>query len=227
MTQVDNLDMSANPGPEQWGNLVGGRIGAEAVKVLLSMEPGRLAPLAFKVKVWDVNRRKPNPERVKKCMEIDQKEPKDVGAAEWTFAKEIVLLDAFMAKEPVAKVEVQAVQVGPAVFLTNPAEFFCQLGLDIEKGSPFKYTFPVELANDCVGYIPTEEALGPHGGGYETRLTCYTNLEPTAGTQMVQAALELARQMKPGEEPQAEEGHHRSARRGTTATSRRNWSSAA
>ncbi len=74
--------------------------------------------------------------------------------------------------------------------------------LDIKKGSPFKYSFPVELANDCTGYVPTEEALGPHGGGYETRLTVYSNLEPTAGTQMVQAALELARQMKPGEEPQ-------------------------
>ena len=49
--------------------------------------------------------------------------------------------------------------------------------------------------------MPTEEALGPHGGGYETRLTCYTNLDPTAGTQMVKAALELAGQMKPGDEP--------------------------
>lgn len=201
VTQVDNLSLDVNPAPERWSRLVGGRVGAEAVKVLLSMEPGRLAPLDYKIKFWDVKRRKPSAERVKKALELVAQDPKNVGATEWTFAKETVLLDALIAKHPTAKVEVQAVQVGPAVFLTNPAEFFCQLGLDIKQGSPFKYTFPVELANDCVGYIPTEEALGPHGGGYETRLTGYTNLEPTAGTQMVRVALELARQMKPGAEP--------------------------
>jgi hypothetical protein len=201
VTQVDNLNTDVNPAPERWSRLVGGRVGAEAVKVLLSMEPGRLAPVDYKIKLWDVPRRKPSPERVKQALELVAQDPKKVGATEWTFAKETVLLDALLTKHPKAKVEVQAIQVGPAVFLTNPAEFFCQLGLDIKRGSPFKYTFPVELANDCVGYVPTEEALGPHGGGYETRLTAYSNLEPTAGTQMVQAALELARKMKPGEEP--------------------------
>jgi len=112
------------------------------------------------------------------------------------------LLDAIIQKQPVAEVEIQAVQVGPSVFITNPAEFFVRFGLDLKKASPFPFTWPVELANDCVGYVPTEEALGPKGGGYETRLTCYSNLEPSAGRQFVEAGLELAREMIPGKVPE-------------------------
>ncbi|HUT89793.1 MAG TPA: hypothetical protein VMY37_09870 [Thermoguttaceae bacterium] len=201
VTQVDNLSPYRRTGAEQWARLVGGRVGAEAVKVLLSMEPGVLMPVSGRIKVWDIKRRVPNPERVKRCQELAKKTPKEVGSTEWTFAKEIVLLDYLVAKQPEVEVEVQAVQVGPAVFITDPAEYFCQFGLDIKAGSPFPFTFPVSLANGCVGYVPTEEALGEHGGGYETRLTSYSNLEPTAGRRMADAGVELAKQMTPGEVP--------------------------
>jgi hypothetical protein len=201
VTQVDNLSPYAFPQAEPWARLVGGRVGAEAVKVLLTIEPGRLAPLDARVKVWQSGRRIPTPERVRRCQELVRQDPQQVGATDWTFAKEIVLLDAQLAKSRLVEVEVQAVQVGPAVLLANSAEFFCQSGLDMKAGSPFPFTFPVELANGCVGYVPTEEALGPQGGGYETRLTSYSNLEPAAATKIVDAAVELARQLTPGEIP--------------------------
>ena len=201
VTQVDNLSPHRRIGGEQSAQFVGGRIGAEAVKVLLSMPRGSLAPLAASNKVITFNRRIPSPERLKRCVEMVQKTPKEVGSVEWTFAKEIVMLDALLQKWPTQDAEVQAVQVGPAVFLTDPAEYFCQFGLDIKAGSPFPLTFPVSLANGIVGYVPTEEALGEHGGGYETRLTAYSNLEPTAGTTMVKVALEQARAMTPGKIP--------------------------
>jgi neutral ceramidase len=201
ITQVDNLSPYAFPERERWARLVGGRVGAEAVKVLLSMEPGVLVPLDAKVKTWQSKRRIPRPERVKRCYELVQKDPKEVGATEWTFAKEIVLLDYDLAQHPLQEVEVQAVQVGPAVFLANQGESFCQIGLDVKAKSPFPLTFPVELANGCAGYVPTEEALGAHGGGYETRLTSYSNLEPAAARKIVEASLELAGQMAPGKVP--------------------------
>ncbi len=198
VTQVDNLDPHVNPGAEEWCRLVGGRVGAEAVKLLFSMYPAEAAPvLGTRQRVLRIPRRKPSPAKVKRAIEIVQQNPKDAGVTEWTFAKETVMLDALIAREPVADAEVQAIQVGPAVFVSASGEMFCQLGLDIKAGSPFKLTCPVELANGCVGYVPTEEALGPHGGGYETRLTAYTNLVPDAGTQMVKAGVELARQLTP------------------------------
>jgi hypothetical protein len=201
ITQVDNLSPYVAPKSEQWARLVGGRVGAEAVKVLLAVEPGSVSPVAYKTKTLDLGRRVPRPARVKDCREIVARGPgKD--PTEWTFAKEIVMLDAMIKKQPRVEAEVQVVQIGPAVFVTNPAEYFVEYGLEIKRESPFKFTFPVELANGCVGYVPTEEALGPRGGGYETRLTFYSNLEPTAGTQIMRAGIELAKQLKPGKTPE-------------------------
>lgn len=201
VTQVNNLSPYAIDFGERSARYVGGRVGAEAVKVLVGMEAGDLTPLAARSQVLKIPRRRPSAERLRRDMELASRDPKEVGHTEWTFAKETVLLDALIAQEPIVDVEVQAVQVGPAVFLANPSEFFCQFGLDLRARSPFPFTFPVTLANGCVGYVPTEEALGARGGGYETRLTSYSNLVVNAGTQMVDALLKLTEELTPGQTP--------------------------
>ncbi len=201
VTQVDNLSPSANPPGDEWAQYVGGRVGAEALKVLFGMVKTDRFVLDMKSELVPFYHRIPDPERVKRCLELVQKKPDDVDATEWTFAKEIVLLDALLSQKQKTDVEIQAIQIGPAVFLTAPGEMFCQLGLDIKQKSSFPLTFPVELANGCVGYVPTLEALGERGGGYETRLTSYSNLEPNAGPKMVETALKLAGGMRPSEIP--------------------------
>ncbi len=202
VTQVDNLSPHADWTGDRMAQIVGGSVGAEVVKVLARSPAGAEVPLAARSKVWKVARRAPSAEKVARARELVAKSPQEAGHAEWTFAKETLLLEAVIAREPAAEVEVQAVQVGPAVFLSNPAEFFCQAGLDIKKRSGFPMTSIVELANGCAGYVPTEEAFGPGGGGYETRLTSYSNLEITAATQIVEASVELARGLKPGPMPE-------------------------
>ncbi|HOC55590.1 MAG TPA: hypothetical protein PKI20_08220 [Verrucomicrobiota bacterium] len=203
VTQVDNLTKFQNPRAEEWCQIVGGRVGAEAYKTLLLIERGASTNIALdaRQKVWGIKRRAPAPEKVARALELAQKTPKEVGEPEWTFAKETVLLDALIKTRPEVEVEVQAIQVGPLVLVSNPAEYFVQYGLDLKKGSKFPFTFPVELANGCVGYVPTEEAFSAAGGGYETRLTSYSNLEVSAGRQIADAGIALANQMTPGAVP--------------------------
>jgi hypothetical protein len=202
ITQVDNLSRHQNPAGEKWAQLVGGRVGAEAVKVLLSMPSSSQVRLDARSSILHIPRRVPTPERARKATRLVQLTNADTNSADWLFAKETLLLDSLVQREPVAAVEVQAIQVGPAVFVSTPAEYFVAYGLELKRQSRFAFTIPVELANGCVGYVPTEEAFGPHGGGYETRLTSYSNLQPNAGRQMLEVGLELTRQMTPGSPPE-------------------------
>jgi len=202
ITQVDNLDPYQRPLPEDWSRRVGGRVGAEAVKVVLMMAKTNEAAVDAKQKLVKIKRRVPSEEHVKQSLDLVQ-QPKPKGdTTDWMFAKEIVMLDSLVRKEPEAEVEIVALQLGPVAFVSNPAEYFVSNGLRIKKESGFPLTFPVELANGCTGYVPTEEAFGPSGGGYETRLSYYSNLEPRAGTIMADTGIELAKQMTPGRIPE-------------------------
>jgi neutral ceramidase len=203
VTQVDNRSPYKAPAPEQVAQLVGGRVGAEALKVLFALEPaaGPLAPVAAKATTLTIPRRRPSPAHLAAARALVAGPPPKGDATDWVFAKETVLLGAKIQKEPAAAAEVQAVQVGPAVFLTTPAEYFCKFGLEQKAGSGFPFTFPVSLANGCVGYVPTADAFGPAGGGYETRLTSYSNLEVAAGAKLRDAGLALAKGMTPGAVP--------------------------
>ena len=202
VTQVDNLSPWRSPAPEDWARQVGGRVGAEAVRVLLSMPRTGEAILDSRQKVLSIPRRKPSATRLQRSHEIVKAGKPAGDTTEYLFAKEILMLDHLCKVTPEVEAEVQVIQVGPAAFVSNPAEYFCQFGLDIKKASPFPFTFPVELANGIVGYVPTEEAFGPGGGGYETRLTAYSNLVITAGRTFADTGITLARELKPGPVPE-------------------------
>ena len=120
ITQVDNRSPYQYPGGERWAQLVGGKVGAEALKVLLTMEPGTLVPVAARSEVWQI-KRQAAVARAGEGLPGDRSSEtgKRSTPPTWTFAKEIVLLDALLKKSPTAEVEVQAVQVGPAVFLSD------------------------------------------------------------------------------------------------------------
>jgi len=205
ITQVDNLSPWKYPLNTPWAEFVGGRVGAEVVKTLLMVVPGAMKPLEARSTTLQIPRRRPSPEHVRRAYEtVKRGKPTQGGIAEWVFAKEIILLDYKIKQSPIVPVEIQAIQIGPAVFVANPAELFCQAGLDIKASSSFPQTCVVSYANGAVGYVPTADDLGPHGGGYETRLSSYTNLEQSAAAQIVKASSELIGQLHPGTQTEPE-----------------------
>jgi neutral ceramidase len=187
---------------EAWAQFIGGRVGAEAVKVLVSIPRGTDVPLDVRQKTWTIPRRAPTAERIANARAILARGKRPPDLTDWLFAKETLMLTHLLATEPAVDVEVQALQIGPTICIGNPAEYFVEWGLEIKKRSRFPFTFVVELANGCVGYVPTDEAFSTTGGGYETRLTSYSNLDITAGRQIAEASVALAHELTPGPLPE-------------------------
>lgn len=87
---------------------------------------------------------------------------------------------------------VQALRIGDLALVGVPGEFFVELGLEIKRRSPFRQTMVIELANDCVGYIPTCRAFTE--GAYEPESSPYA---PGFGEEIVEAAVKLLGQLCP------------------------------
>jgi len=89
--------------------------------------------------------------------------------------------------------EVQAIRLGADTAVVSlPHEVFVEVGLAIKKGSPFRHTFVLSLAEDADFYVPTRRAFAE--GSYEV-VTC--PLEPGCGEALADAAVGLLRRLKP------------------------------
>lgn len=114
--------------------------------------------------------------------EIPDAESKGFG--DWIYAREALLVE----EEPVERpTPIMAVRIGDLGIVGMPGEIFVEYGLQIKERSPFAKTMTVELANDYIGYTPTDKALGQ--GSYESRLA--RSAKAAAGTEgaFVSAAL--------------------------------------
>ena len=202
VTQVDNRSPYEIEFGERSARFVGTAVGAEVLKVLAQAEPADLMPIRFRSEIMEIPYRRPAPETVQKALALVSRPPEEKRQTEWTFAKETVLLNERLRREAAARFEIQAIQIGPVILWANPSEFFAQLGLDLKARSPFPLTMVVELANGILGYVPTVEAFASDGGGYETRLTYYSNLEVGAGPRIVSASRKLIEGWQPGVLPE-------------------------
>ncbi len=108
------------------------------------------------------------------------------------FAREIVHLSHDRRRS--IDTVVQAINIGETVFVGIPGEPFVEIGLRLKVGSPFEYTAIAELANDYVGYLPTDRAF--QEGGYETTLARSSRVGPGTEAILLEAAQDLARKLR-------------------------------
>jgi len=182
VTQVDNLRPGREFG-EAWADMFGLAIGAEVIQTVERM-------------TWHHD---PVIKAVQTFVPIPIRDPRDVAletpelglgagsVAEKVYARERELVAEERAKRPVIPCEVQAVRVGDLGIVTNGAEFFCQLGLDIKAASPFSRTWISSLTNQWIGYVATPSAY--YAGGYEPRTARSAKMAPWAGQTLVEASL--------------------------------------
>ena len=102
---------------------------------------------------------------------------------------------ADMQRAPRTQAEtlVHAWRIGEVSFATFPGEAFVELGLQIKRESPFPWTYPVELANDCLGYLVTPQAW--EAGGYESLVSTAAIAAPEASGMFVEANLQLLKEL--------------------------------
>ena len=84
-------------------------------------------------------------------------------------------IEMYKNQNIIDSLEVMVVRIGDIAFVGLPGEVFCEFGLHIKAGSPFKNTIVMGLTNDNREYFPTEVSFtqGPKGftpmiTGYET-----------------------------------------------------------
>jgi len=78
-------------------------------------------------------------------------------------------------------VELQLLQLGPAVLAGIPAEPFCEIGLAIKARSPFAHTWFGGYVGGWSGYIPTLDEYAR--GGYEVETSPFT---PEAAARVIE-----------------------------------------
>jgi hypothetical protein len=171
-----------------WWQRMGQALGGETLKLLASATARDDAPLAMDRSVVDLPTRPVTPEMLAEAERLLGDAPFDPYTAtrEQVYAHEWQLLAA--EGETTAPAEVFAVRVGNTGIVGLPGEVFVEFGRHLRAVSPLRPTLVVELANGCVGYVPTAEAFV--GGGYETELARSSKLTPAAGPLLVNAAVE-------------------------------------
>lgn len=118
---------------------------------------------------------------------------KDIPATSWWPQCLRSVVEAFDKNVPLkpVSIEVHAVRIGTAVFVTNPFELYLDYGWRIKARSAAAQTVVVQLAGGAGWYLPTERGVkGMHYSAHPA----VAPVGPEAGNQLVEASLALIAQ---------------------------------
>jgi hypothetical protein len=187
---INHCDVSVEPARWRTAATIGPLLARTVLDAIPSLEPVGEPALAIRREVLEVPLQSYPPERVTRAAADVPR----IGKGQLPFLQEVEaykIVDLQLRRGTTARLEVQAFRLGPdVVIVAVPGEFFVEFGLAIKKASPFKTTLVMELANDNVSYVPTEQAFSE--GGYET---VNSRLRPGGGEMLTAAAISLLKQL--------------------------------
>lgn len=188
VTQVNRELDAPQRGPEGVTRFARALTG-EALKLLADMRFEADPPLKVASEVLRIPLREPDPAQLEADRATVAGAAADDFSREVVFARERLLLRAYIDRVGADRCEVICARIGDLGLATGPGQMFCEFGLDCKVRSPCAHTMYVSLANGNAGYVPTPEALAK--GGYEPTLCRGSRLAPEAGGLIVDAQVKL------------------------------------
>lgn len=181
LNHIDITGRQNQNGPEQV-EMMGRALFEDLEEILGNQTPDPVSILDGALEEIKLPRHRVTEEEIARATEVlDRREGID---REVIFAREIMML----ARDPGPEIDtvMQALRVGNTVFLGIPGEVFVEIGLSIKGASRFPLTAVVELANDYVGYLPTDE--GFEEGGYEVTPARSSQAAPGTARALIDGA---------------------------------------
>jgi len=179
-----NVFADKRQGGYDHARMMGMMLAGEVLKIERSAEPLEVATLAARSRLLDLQRRPYSEAELAELRRLlaDDRIP-DRAYPKVRARTHLARHEQGQTTEPI---EVQTMRLGDLALLGIPAEFFVEYGLLLRERSSARHTFVVELANDCIGYVPTPEAFD--GGAYEGTSARYAR---DTGPLMAEAVLEM------------------------------------
>lgn len=199
VTWIDSLSTDPHRVGVKWANTLGQRVGFGALDVVNREEPVAFDVIKYASEDLPLKYREITAERYARDLAAvrEQFQPGFKGRCGAFFGRDTILMRLKMRKQPNPVGNISGVQIGNLLLVTNANECFAQVGLNIKAAAPFEHTMVSELTNGYMGYLPTADVFGPHGGGYEGHLAGGSFLEKDAWQKVQAAGIAMARRFAP------------------------------